>query len=90
MSATASSDGHGPPRPVQLTVEFRNMQQWQEFRRQITGLEGVEDFDVAALSARTADVLLSYPGGEDALAGALAARGAEVRKIATGTLLVRP
>jgi hypothetical protein len=79
----------GAPQPVQLTVEFRNMQQWQEMRRLIAGINGVEDIDVAGLSARTADMTVSFPGGESALVPMLKAQGLEVRRY-QGGLVVRP
>lgn len=75
--------------PVQMVVEFRNLQQWNELHRQISRLPGIENLQVGGLSARAADVAAYYPGGPEALAGALAAQGLNVRQIG-GTLQVRP
>ncbi len=61
--------------PVQLRVEFRNMREWQEIRARIAETSGVENFQVAGLSVRSADIALSYPGGGSQLAEALAAKG---------------
>ena len=79
----------GAPTLVQLSIEFRNMQQWQEMRRMIAGIRGVGDLDVIGLSARSAEITLSFPGGEEALAERLTAQGLHVDKL-KGTLLVRP
>jgi hypothetical protein len=77
------------PALVQLSIEFRNMQQWQEIRRMITGIRGVGDLDVIGLSARSAEVTLTFPGGEEALAERLMGQGLHVDRL-KGTLLVRP
>ncbi|MCL4767099.1 MAG: DUF2066 domain-containing protein [Hyphomicrobiaceae bacterium] len=77
------------PLPVQMLVEFRNLQQWHDMHRQIAGLPGMEDLQIGGLSARSADVAARFPGGAEALAGALASRGLDVRQIG-GALQVRP
>ena len=77
------------PQPVQLMVEFRNGPQWQEMRRQIAETPGVDDFEVGGLSEHGASVALRFPGGGEALAGALSARGLEVRDLG-GIWQVRP
>jgi hypothetical protein len=61
--------------PVRLFVEFRNMREWQEIRSRIAETPGVENFQVASLSVRSADVALRYPGGGGRLAESLAAKG---------------
>lgn len=65
--------------PVQMFVEFRNVQEWQGLRRQLTEMPGVSDFVVGGLSSRSADVALRYPGGGGALSAALAQVGIEMR-----------
>ena len=67
------------PEAVQLRVEFRNMREWQEIRTRIAETSGVENFQVAGLSVRSADVALSYPGGGSRLAAALAAKGIRLK-----------
>jgi hypothetical protein len=77
------------PMPVQLMVEFRTLQQWQDTYRQLAQLPGLEGLEIGGLSARNADIAARYPGGAEALAEALAGRGLEVRKVG-GVLQVRP
>jgi hypothetical protein len=74
--------------PVQLLVEFRSMEQWQDIRRRITSTPGVVDVQVGGITARGADVALRYPGGGVNLADALEAQGLATRN-AGGTILVR-
>ena len=77
------------PQDVQLLVEFRSGQEWQELRRQIAQTPGVEDFEVGGLSAYGASVALRFPGGGEPLAGALSAQGLQVRNV-DGIWQVRP
>jgi len=78
----------GRGEPVQLLVEFRSTQQWQEIRRQITETPGVTDVQVGGLSARGADMALRFPGGGAQLADALEVQGLSIRN-SGGTWLVR-
>lgn len=78
MAMPASARG-APLQPVQLYVEFRNVQEWQDLRRQLADLPGVADFTVGGIAPRSADVALRYPGGGASLAEALAGIGVELR-----------
>lgn len=69
----------GQLQPVQIYVEFRNIQEWQRLRRQFEDMPGVADFSVGGLSSGAADVALRYPGGGQALAAALGQVGVELR-----------
>jgi hypothetical protein len=69
------------PLPVQLLVQFRNMQEWQDIRRRIEATPGVESLQVGGLSVRSADVALRYPGGGDRLAEALASKGIHLQNM---------
>lgn len=60
---------------VQLFVEFLNASQWNEIRAQLLNTPGVEELQVGSLSAGAADVSLRFPGGAQALANAVGARG---------------
>lgn len=92
FKARWSPDGPYKPggrgEPVQLLVEFRNMQQWLEIRRQISETPGVSDVQIGGLSPRGADIALRFPGGGPQLADALEAQGLSTRS-SGGTLLVR-
>ncbi len=64
---------------VELTIEFRGMPEWQDLSRRLAATQGVEDVDVAGLSARGARVSLRYPGGPQKLADVLAKQGLTMR-----------
>jgi Uncharacterized protein conserved in bacteria (DUF2066) len=80
--------GAQPMQPVQLTVEFRSLQEWQSIRRQIVETPGVEDLQIAGQSGRTADVAVRFPGGGVQLANSLASQGLDIREMG-GTWVVR-
>jgi hypothetical protein len=93
FKATSPAAGSGSLnavlQPVQLMIEFRNGQQWQELRRQIAETPGVHDFEVGGLSEHGASVALNFPGGGEPLAEALSGQGLEVRNMG-GIWQVRP
>lgn len=60
---------------VQIEAEFAGLSDWNRMRETLETTPGVAGIAVAAMSARGADLSLSYPGGGEALADALAARG---------------
>lgn len=62
-----------------IAVEFRGMAEWQDISRKLGGTPGVEELDVAGLSARGARVTLRYGGNAEQLAGELARRGLVLR-----------
>jgi Uncharacterized protein conserved in bacteria (DUF2066) len=72
-ASTANSDS------IEIAVEFRGMTEWQDISRRLAGTQGVEDVDVAGLSARGARVSLRYPGGPEQLADALSKQGLAMR-----------
>jgi hypothetical protein len=62
-----------------IAVEFRGMAEWQEISRKLSNTPGVEELDVAGLSARSARVTLRYAAGAERLADELAQRGLDLR-----------
>lgn len=60
---------------IGMAVEFTSLAQWNEIRTQLLDTPGVDSLDVMTVSARNADIALSYPGGAPALANAVGARG---------------
>jgi hypothetical protein len=62
-----------------INVEFRGMQEWQDISRKLSGTPGVEELEVAGLSARGARVTLRYAQGAQQLAAELARRGLSMR-----------
>jgi hypothetical protein len=76
------------PDALQISIEFYGMAEWQEISRKLSRIPGVEDFDVAGLSARAARVVLRYPGDPERLVEALADDGFELSKV-NGTWVLR-
>ncbi len=67
--------------PVQLTVEFRTLQEWQRIRQQIEDTPGVDDMQIAGQSGRAADIAVRFPGGGSQLANSLVSQGLDVREV---------
>jgi len=63
-----------------IAVEFRGMSEWQDISRKLGATPGVEELEVAGLSARGARVTLRYAEGAEQLAGELARQGLNLRK----------
>jgi Uncharacterized protein conserved in bacteria (DUF2066) len=80
--------GSMPLQPVQMTVEFRSLQEWQALRRQITETPGVEDFQIAGQSGRTADIAVRFPGGGNQLSDSMASQGLDMREV-RGTWILK-
>jgi hypothetical protein len=62
-----------------IAVEFRGMSEWQDISRKLGSTPGVEELEVAGLSARGARVTLRFAEGAERLAEALAQRGLSLR-----------
>jgi hypothetical protein len=62
-----------------IAVEFRGMAEWQSISRKLSATPGVEELDVAGLSARSARVTLRYAAGAERLAEELARQGLMLR-----------
>jgi hypothetical protein len=75
-TATVSASG---ATDLLIAVEFRGMAEWQDISRKLSAMPGVEELDVAGLSARGARVTLRYADGADRLAQQLAQQGLSLR-----------
>jgi hypothetical protein len=64
-----------------ISVEFRGMGEWQDISRKLAATPGVEELEVAGLSARGARVTLRYPEGSERLTDALARQGLALRNV---------
>jgi len=62
-----------------IAVEFRGMGEWQDISRRLAAVPGVEELEVAGLSARGARVTLRYGEGAERLAEVLAGKGLLLR-----------
>jgi hypothetical protein len=76
---TAAAQG-GSDTDLLIAVEFGGMAEWQDISRRLSGTPGVEELDVAGLSARGARVTLRYADGGERLAEELAQRGLALRR----------
>ncbi len=65
-----------------IAVEFRGMGEWQEISRKLSAIPGVEELEVAGLSARGARVTLRYAEGAERLAQSLSQQGLGLRNVA--------
>lgn len=72
---------------VRIQVEFQGLAEWNAMRERILETPGVGDVQIDAVSARVADVQLTYPGGGSALANVFAARGLSLRSVGGNWLL---
>jgi hypothetical protein len=70
-----------------IAVEFRGMGEWQDISRKLAATPGVEELEVAGLSARGARVTLRYANGAEQLAEALASQGLALRNAGDGWTL---
>ena len=62
-----------------LAIEFRGMSEWQDISRKLAATPGVEELEVAGLSARGARVTLRFAEGGERLADLLASQGLSLR-----------
>lgn len=67
--------GFGGGGEIHLAVEFSSLGEWNDLRRQLLETPGIDDVRIGAVSARTAEVSLRYPGGGAGLAPVLARQG---------------
>ena len=85
----AWSAGTGTSRgePVKFVAEFFSLTQWNQIRTQLLDTPGVENLEIATVSARNADVSLNYPGGAQGLANAVGGRGLSLQNAGNGWTL---
>lgn len=72
---------------VPVQVLFTSLAQWQQMRRAIESTPGVSTVEVNGLSPQSADLLIDYPRGGQALAEALAIQGLRLQPSGNGWLL---
>lgn len=71
--------GGGGATDLLINVEFRGMPEWQDISRKLSNTPGVEELEVAGLSARGARVTFRYAQGAQQLAAELARQGLNLR-----------
>ncbi|MEC9369668.1 MAG: DUF2066 domain-containing protein [Pseudomonadota bacterium] len=68
VTSTSAAPGvSGGPSSVRLVVEFASLKQWQDIRRRLSRVPGVQSLEVISLSARVAEVAFNYTGTSDQL-----------------------
>jgi len=67
--------------PVRMQVEFQGLADWNSLRAKVLDTQGISDVRIDAVSARSADMQVTYPGGGSALANVFAARGLTLQNI---------
>jgi hypothetical protein len=72
-------DQTGTGAELLIAVEFRGMSEWQDISRRLGATPGVEELEVAGLSARGARITLRFPDGPERLAELLARQGLALR-----------
>lgn len=60
---------------IHLAVAFSSLEEWDDLRRQILDTPGIDDVRIGAVSSRSAEVSLRYPGGGAGLASVLSRQG---------------
>lgn len=88
--AAPDGSGGGGGTDLLIAVEFRGMSEWQEISRKLSATRGVEELDVAGLSARGARVTLRYAEGAQLLADELARQGLNMRNAGGNWVLSLP
>jgi hypothetical protein len=89
-SAATGGGGGGGDTDLLIAVEFRGMAEWQDISRRLAATPGVEELDVAGLSARGARVTLRYAQGAQQLADDLARQGLNLRNTGGNWVLSLP
>ncbi|GJM02544.1 MAG: hypothetical protein DHS20C08_10450 [Rhodomicrobium sp.] len=72
---------------IMMHVQFTGLRHWQQLRRKLADVPGLEDLNIEKLSARGADVTCQFPGGGEALRAQLAAVGLRLDPVAGNWVL---
>ena len=89
-ASVATGGGGGGDTDLLIAVQFRGMSEWQDISRKLAATPGVEELDVAGLSARGARVTLRYAEGAQQLADELARQGLNLRNTSGNWVLSLP
>jgi Uncharacterized protein conserved in bacteria (DUF2066) len=72
---------------VAIEAQYASLSEWSDMRRELLGLQGVNDLRIEAESAQSAGLKLRFPGGGAALAAALRGRGLALQAGGPGWVL---
>lgn len=73
--AKLEEQGGGGAGAIRMTVAFSSLEEWNDLRGRLLEVPGIDDVRIGAVSPRTADVSVRYPGGGPGLAAVLARQG---------------
>ena len=62
-------------RALFINVHFRGLREWQRLRRKLVSIPGMETMEVSTITARGADIRVTFPGGAKKLARQLKGYG---------------
>ena len=63
---------------VAMTVEFSGLKQWQDMRKRLQKIPGLQGLDVKTLNARGASISVEFAGGAERLSQAAQAQGLSI------------
>ncbi len=72
-ASNAGSDSSAGPSftggasPVQITVEYSGLKEWQTIRNKLQKIPGIGNWDLRSVNPRSAQVSLDFPGGAERL-----------------------
>jgi hypothetical protein len=89
-SPTAADPATPAGGPLQASVEFRSMGEWQDISRRLSSTPGVSNVDVLGLSGRAARVTFAFAGSREQLALAVEGQGLQVRQSGSGYVFSLP
>ena len=89
-SIATAGVGGGSDTDFLINVQFSGMSEWQDISRKLGATPGVQELDVAGLSARGARVTLRYAAGAQQLADQLAGQGLNLRNTGGNWVLSLP
>lgn len=74
---------------LQLYVQFDSAAQWGDIQQRLASIPGVANMQTGAISARSAELTLSYPGGAVSFRSAAAGAGLRLGETAEGRLVLQ-
>lgn len=63
LASQGALEGPADPEQVEFVAVFSGLGEWQKIRKKIEALPGVQEFEVKALFAGGARIVLAFPGG---------------------------
>jgi len=87
-SLGALSGGPANLETIELAVQFANAKQWQDMRRRLQKIPGLQGLEVRSLAARGATISVEFAGGAERLSMAAQSQGLAIQQQGGGLVLV--